>query len=90
MLLTEVKTCQVSAVFCYIDMSQAIHERFIGFSHFNEDGTANTLLSHVCNGLTEYLCEEKLIGQTYDIVDIISNEFHGLQTLVKSRSTKQY
>ena len=81
-------TCQVSTVFRYVDKSGAVQERFIGFSDFSDDRTANALANYVFNVLTEYDCEEKLVAQTYDGAAVMSGEHGGLQALVKSKCSQ--
>lgn len=75
-------------MFRYVDKSGAVQERFIGFSGFSDDRTANTLANYVFNVLTEYDCEEKLVAQTYDGAAVMSGEHGGLQALVKSKCSQ--
>ena len=41
--ITNRPTCQVSTVFRYVDKATAVQERFIGFSDFSDDRTADVL-----------------------------------------------
>ena len=72
---------QLSTVLCYVYDGQ-VHERFIGFSDVSNDRTADGLFRHVVKIVEEFQIKDKLVGQTYDGVSVMSGHANGLQKKV--------
>lgn len=75
---------QVSTVLRYCTSKGTVEERFLGFSDFSDDRSANALATHLFNCLKEYDCEKKIVAQTYDGAAVMSGEHNGLQARVKA------
>jgi hypothetical protein len=78
---------QLSTVLRYVNTIDGyeVFERFLGFTDVSENQSAKPLSEHVFSFISKYVCEEKLIAQTYDGAAVISRQHNGLQSLVRSK-----
>lgn len=85
----DVSTSRLSTILRYMT-NEGVQERFLGFIDIGQDQTADCLVQHVFHILQEYKCNNKLVAQTYNGAAIMSGQHNSLQTLVRSKCSKNH